>query len=246
MNENATPSPGPAEAPTLSPQGQAVPPPPPRRFGDYEVLEEVARGGMGVVFKARQTGLNRVVAFKMLLAGQLAYAADARHFRAEAETAAGLDHPNIVPSVTPVFQGNVNPTDGLLSLQKTQGGANVCHLVPGSVHYDSTRNVTTARFTFSGALDSADSLPDGRYLAIFQGQQIANFHRLFGDFNGGAKVDDADLAAFPRPYRSRAGMSNYVSSFDYNGDGIIDSSDYYRFLRRKGHRVNSDESISPC
>jgi serine/threonine protein kinase len=124
-----------------------------RYFGDYELLSEIARGGMGVVYKARQLSLHRIVALKMILSGHLADAEDVARFRGEAKAAGNLDHPGIVP----IFEVGEHDGQHYFSMAYVEGqslaavlragpppprqSADLVRLIAEAIHYAHERGV---------------------------------------------------------------------------------------------------------
>jgi serine/threonine-protein kinase len=168
----------------------------PRTFGDYELLEELGRGAMGVVYKAYQGSLDRQVAVKMLLRGDLASEADLARFRGEAEAAARLKHPNVV-SIIEVADRN---GQAYFSMQYVEG-------------------TTLARLVAAGPLPARDA---ARYLtpicrAIHHAHQAGILHR---DLKPSNVLIDADGV----PHVSDFGLAKRLPTFQgAAADGLTQS-----------------------
>jgi hypothetical protein len=181
----ATPSaPLPAATETVPPPGVIRV----RYFGDYELLEELGRGGMGIVYKALQRSLNRLVALKMILSAQFASPAEVERFRREAQAVAQLDHPGIVPLYElgehegqryfsmkwiegnnlrqdlPHFRANHRAAARLLAtVARSVHAAHRCNILhrdlkPGNILLDADKQPHVADFGLAKRLDGATSL----------------------------------------------------------------------------------------
>jgi WD40 repeat protein/tRNA A-37 threonylcarbamoyl transferase component Bud32 len=140
--DEATPAP-----PGLAQPLSAWPPLGTSRFGDYELIEEIARGGMGVVFKARQVSLGRIVAVKMIHRAVLDQEDLLKRFRTEAKATAHLQHPNIVAihevgeiDGQPFFSMDYVPGQSLARLVRERllppaQAARYVRIIAGAIHY---------------------------------------------------------------------------------------------------------------
>ncbi len=143
-----------------------------RPFGDYELLEEIARGGMGIVYKARQVSLGRNVALKMILAGQFAAKEFVQRFRGEAAAAAILQHPNIVA----IHEVGIHENQHFFSMDYVEGrnlaqrvgnrplapqkAARYVKLIAGAIHYAHQQGILHRDLKPSNVLiDAATVLP---------------------------------------------------------------------------------------
>lgn len=145
----------------------------------YEVLSEVGEGGMGVVYKARQLGLNRVVALKMIRGGAHAGSAERERFKAEAEAAARLHHPNVVQ----IYDVGEHAGQPFLSVEYVDGGNLAQQLAGGPL---AARQAAELLAALAGAVQSAH----GRGI-IHRDLKPAN---VLLDKGGVAKVTDFGLA----------------------------------------------------
>jgi WD40 repeat protein len=158
----------------------------------YEVLEELGRGGMGVVYKARQVGLGRLVALKMILAGQHAGAEHLSRFQVEAEAVARLRHPNIVQ----IYEVGRAGTQPFLSLEFCPGGNLADRLREGPLPPERAAQLLEQVALAVQAAHEAEvihrDLKPGNILLVREGASPEEFGAKVTDFGLAKRLDVSD------------------------------------------------------
>jgi WD40 repeat protein len=200
-------------------------------LGDYELIDELGQGGMGQVYKARQRSLDRIVALKVIRAGAPASEAERLRFRTEAEAAARLDHPNIVP----VYEVGEHAGQPYIAVRYVQGGPLIRHLerfcddpraaaglvaiLARAVHHAHERGVLHRDLKPGNVLlewRAGDTAPPVPYVADF------GLARLLDQDSGLTRTGDlVGTPSYMAPEQASGGAAAITTATDVYGLGAI-------------------------
>jgi eukaryotic-like serine/threonine-protein kinase len=197
------------------------------RFDDYELLEEIARGGMGVVYRARQFSLNREVALKMILSGELASPESLRMFRREAHAAAHLHHPNIVP----VYEIGEHELQHYFTMRLVPGGRTIAEWAGtrrGQWRELAEATVKAARavaFAHGHGVLHRDLKPSNILWDDLAGPQVTDFGlaKLVGEADGSLTLSSGALGSpnYMAPEQVRGPNADITTATDVYGLGAV-------------------------
>ena len=192
----------------------------PRFLGEYELIEEIARGGMGVVYRARQDKLNRLVAVKLIRSGSLAGAEDLRRFRHEAEAIADLDHPNIIP----IYEIGQEDDQPYFSMKLIEGGNLTRHVErlkdePAAVAALIAKVARAVHFAHQRTILHRDIKPSNILLAEHDEPYVTDFglaKRIGPDSGTAATMTGAVMGtpAYMPPEQARGGTKSVTTAAD--------------------------------
>jgi eukaryotic-like serine/threonine-protein kinase len=192
----------------------------PRFLGEYQLLEEIARGGMGVVYRARQEKLNRLVAVKLIRSGSLAGADDLRRFRHEAEAIADLDHPHIIP----IYEIGQEEDQPYFSMKLIEGGNLTRHIPrlkndPSAVAALMAKVARAVHYAHQRTILHRDIKPSNILLAEHDEPYVTDFglaKRIGPDSDTMATVTGAVMGtpAYMPPEQARGGTKSVTTAAD--------------------------------